>query len=360
MKKGKVGLFDPYLDVLGGGEKHILSILKVLDSAGYETDVFWDEDLTDAIKNRFNLTFDSLTFKPNVFKKGNSFVTRTLRLFPYDYFFYVTDGSYFYSPARKNFIFSMVPYAPLYSRSYLNKLKTANATFISNSEFTGKHLKDWGIESNTLYPFIDPVFLEKKNVAKEKIILSVGRFFGGLHVKNHKLMISLFRKLSNQGILQGYKLLLAGGLKDEDRAYFNSLRTLTENDPNILLKPNVDFKELLSLYSKAQFYWHFTGFGVDEKLQPEKTEHLGITPLEAMASLSIVFCYKAGGINELVKDNKNGYTFRTENELIKKLEKVIKDLKLQKKIQTAGRGFVVENFGKDVFEKKVREVLSIQ
>ena len=30
MKKNAIGLYDPYLDTLGGGERHILSILQAL------------------------------------------------------------------------------------------------------------------------------------------------------------------------------------------------------------------------------------------------------------------------------------------------------------------------------------------
>ena len=358
MKKGKAALYDPYLDVLGGGEKHILSILKVLDEAGYEIDIFWDQDLTKGIKNRFNLSFQSLSFRPNVFKKNVSIITRTFSLMKFDYFFYVTDGSYFISPARKNFIFCMVPYKPLYDMNYLNKLKTANATFLSNSEFTQKHLLSWGINSKILYPYIDAAFFENQvPLKKEKIVLSIGRFFGGLHVKNHKVMISYFKKLSESGVLNGYKLILAGGLKDEDRAYFNTLLTLTENDSNILLKPNVTFDELLELYKKAEIYWHFTGFDVNEKENPEKTEHLGITPLEAMASSCLCFCYKAGGIKELVKDGENGFTFTTETELGKKISRILTDEKLKKEIQTKSRGFVMENFEYETFLGKARAIL---
>ncbi len=357
MKKGKAALFDPYLDVLGGGEKHILSILKVLDNMGYDIDIFWDENLPKNIKSRFHLDFTSLTFKPSVFKKNVSALTRTITLFPYDFFFYVTDGSYFLSSARKNFIFCMVPNKDLYSKSYINKLKTVNATFISNSGFTASHLKKWGIKSKVLYPYVSTDFFSKNNGAKEKVILSVGRFFGGLHVKNHKTMISNFKKLSKNGLLKGYKLILAGGLKKEDQTYFNSLKTIIKDSSDIALEPNISFEKLLKLYQKANVYWHFTGYGVDEDREPEKTEHLGITPLEAMASSCIVFCYKAGGIKELIKNNDNGFTFTTEKELSEKMGTVLKDEKLQQRIRVKARGFVIEHFGQESFEKKVKEVL---
>src|SRR3990167_5634309 len=337
MKK-KAALYDPYLDVLGGGEKHILSIVKVLSDEDYDIDIFWDSDLTKEIKKRFNLTFPSLKFQSNIFKKNISVLTRTTQLASYEYFFYVTDGSYFFSLAKNNFVFCMVPSRSLYSMSVLNKLKTSNVTFISNSEFTRKHLASWGIKSKVLYPYIDKVFFERNSsIVKQKIILSVGRFFGGLHVKNHTVMISYFNKLVNSGLLNGYKLVLAGGLKKEDETYFENLKRQVKNNPNLILKPNVKFKELFNLYRSAEYYWHFTGLGVDEVKQPEKTEHLGIAPLEAMALSCISFCY--------------------EKELFEKMSKILADKRQRENIQTKSQAFVRENFGYDVFQKKVKEIL---
>ncbi len=40
MKRKKAALYDPFLDVMGGGEKHILSILKVLEEKGFEIHIF--------------------------------------------------------------------------------------------------------------------------------------------------------------------------------------------------------------------------------------------------------------------------------------------------------------------------------
>ena len=94
------GLYDPYLDVMGGGEKHILSILQVLEKEGYDISLFWNQNLTSSIKNKLNLQFKTL----------HLFQTFLLLLLPvekikvlknFDLFFYVTDGSYFVSSAKK-------------------------------------------------------------------------------------------------------------------------------------------------------------------------------------------------------------------------------------------------------------------
>ena len=61
----RVGLYNPFLDTLGGGEKHILSIIDVLGEQGAEITIFWDKDLTKQMENRFSLQcFKTLKWSP--------------------------------------------------------------------------------------------------------------------------------------------------------------------------------------------------------------------------------------------------------------------------------------------------------
>lgn len=70
----RAALYDPYLDTLGGGEKHILSILKALQDEDYEVSIFWNKNLQNQIENRFRLQFSSrLKFLPNVFARKSHF-----------------------------------------------------------------------------------------------------------------------------------------------------------------------------------------------------------------------------------------------------------------------------------------------
>jgi len=111
--------------------------------------------------------------------------------------------------------------------------------------------------------------------------------------------------------------------------------------------------ELYKLYELSTYFWHFTGFGVDENKNPEMVEHLGITPLEAMASGCLVFCYKAGGPKELIKDNENGFLFSDVDELIDTMIKINSDESLKEKVINNGRQFVKDNFSYEVFRDKV-------
>lgn len=357
-KGKKAALYDPYLDVLGGGERHILSILKVLEEEGYQVDVFWDQDLSLEIKKRFNLSFNSLRFQPNIFKQRGGIKEKILLLKDIDLFFYIPDGSYFLSLGKRNYIFAMVPKKTLYPTSLINRLKTWNYQFIANSQFTQGWLRKWGIESQVVYPFIDDkfVYLKRRDLIKDKIILSVGRFYKQLHSKKQDIIINMYKKLQYKSqLFRNFTLILAGGLKKEDISFFNHLGQMIGHQ-SIIIKPNPSFSELLGLYQKALFYWHFTGFGSDETKAPDQVEHLGIAPLEAMAAGCLVFGYRAGGLRELVRDGENGFLFKTEEELFEKNEMVLKDDVLRKRIVSKAKEFVKKNFSYRVFKNRVKQI----
>lgn len=354
----KVALYNPYLDILGGGEKHILSILKVFNNFGNQIDIFWDEDLNQKIKKKFGLVFQpTIKFLPNIFK-NKKFPFSSIKILKetanYDYFFYVSDGSYFFSLAKKNFIFAMVPYQKLYPISLVNKIKTFNYKIIANSKFTQKFLKKWGIPSIVIEPYIEDDFINLPSNKKDKLILSVGRFFSHLHSKNQDLIIQMFKKIRQRNhSFKDYKLILAGGLKEEDNNYFNFLKKTVANDSSIIFKTNIDYQEILHLYQSAKYYWHFTGFGIDEKKSPEKVEHFGIAPLEAMAAGCCVVSYAGGRMKDLITDKENGFLFKNENEFIKKINDAEKNTYLYQKITENGKEFVKKNFSYHVFKNKV-------
>lgn len=357
MKRKKSGLFTPYLDTLGGGEKHVLSILKVLEGEGFDTTLFWDANLAGEIRKRFNLKFHSLTFAPNIFKKkGILEKIKTLRDF--DHFFYVTDGSYFYSTADHTYIFCMVPDKNLYRMSLLNKLKLKKATFLANSAFTQKHLLKYGVSSQVIYPYVNDEFFEDLQVTKEPVILSVGRFFEHLHAKRHDVAISWFKKMKEQvPFLKNFKLFIAGGAKPEDEKYFEKLKRHAGRDTSIHFVKNPSFEELLKLYKKSLFFWHMTGIGVDEELQPHLVEHLGMTPLEAMAAGCITFCYKAGGPKEIIKNGHNGFLFESFSDLTKTMRDLLSSDTLQSEIQAQASDFVKKNFNYPVFRENVKRII---
>ncbi len=348
----KVVIYDPFLDTLGGGEKYILSIMDVFSDLGYEINIFWNKDLTKEIKKRFQLQcIDTLKFldKKNL---------KNLRA--YDYFFYVTDGSYFFSGAKNNFVYAMIPDKKLYNLNLINRLKLINYKFITHSTFTQKWLNKFGVKSTVIMPYLDDKSINQDidSINKEKIILSVGRFFSHLHSKRQDLTIKSFKDLKTKSKkFSDYKLVLAGGLMKEDQEYYDDLKKLAKNDPLIIFKPNLSLYELYNLYKLSNYFWHFTGYGADEEKNPELVEHFGITPLEAMASGCLTFCYSAGGPKELIKDGENGFLFSNVEELINKMIKIEKNKTMQEKVINNGKLFIKNNFSYEVFKRKIKSVL---
>ncbi len=70
-------------------------------------------------------------------------------------------------------------------------------------------------------------------------------------------------------MLKDYKLILAGGMKDEDKEYVENLKKIAASDPSIEFKVNVSYDELLKLYKSAQIFWHFSGFYINKVMYPE-------------------------------------------------------------------------------------------
>jgi glycosyltransferase involved in cell wall biosynthesis len=354
----KVALYDPYLDVLGGGEKHILSIIKILDEKGYQPYIFWNKDLTKEINQRFLIKFNNqIKWLPVNLISSSLKTLKTLKTF--DYFFYITDGSYFFSSAKKNYIFAMVPDKKLYQLNLINRIKLLKYRFIANSEFTGQWLKKWQIQPIIIPPYIDDHFFTEAN-NKQPIILMIGRFFKQLHSKKQGLAIKLFKKLKQKNqVFKKFKLILAGGLKEEDKDYIKYLEKIAGNDKSIIFKINIEFEELLSLYRQAAYLWHLTGFGIDENKNPEKVEHFGIVPLEAAASGCVVFCHNSGGPRLIFTDSKNGFLIKNEKELIAKMVAIERNQKLKKEITKNAQLMVKEKYSYPVFKKQVIEKLEL-
>jgi len=357
LKNKKIGLYNPYLDVMGGGEKHILSIIDVLVENGAEAYIFWDKNLSQELEQRLSLQcFKTLKWRPRYLVSSSSKAFQTLHSF--DYFFYVTDGSYFFSSAKKNFVFCMVPDKKLYNLNFLNRLKLINYKFISNSPYTTKWLIRWGINPLTITPYIDELLFKTNKNKKQKVILSVGRFFSHLHSKNQEKIIETFKLLKQSNWqFKDYRLILSGGLKKEDQEYFNRLKLLAKNDPSIILRPNVSLYELYELYELSNYFWHFTGLGVDEENHPEAVEHFGIAPLEAIASGCLTFCHNSGGPKEILKNEETAFLFNSEGELIKIMTEIEENKKLKNKVITKGAKFVKDNYNCEIFRKKVLAIL---
>ncbi len=361
MKNKTIAVFNPYLDVLGGGERHILSILQVFEESGYQIDLLWDDkSIKEKLSNMLNISFSNLKIRKN-FLHSKNLLSKQFKLSKYDRLFYVTDGSYFFSNARRNYVFCMYPKLELFNMTPITKLKLNNWSFIANSHFTAEFIKHWtGRKVSVVYPYIDKKFFIKEKKAKHSILM-VGRFFDHLHSKRHDIVINAFIELKKNHVdMEDFKLIIAGGLKEgEDESYFKKLKKLAEDRHDINFVINPDFESLVKLYHEAMFYWHATGFGIDQGKFPERTEHLGLTPLEAMASQCVVFAHNSGGPAETIEDEDTGFLYSSIQKLEEKTHELFIDKDARLKIAQAGADYVDETFSYATFKDNIKKVFRI-
>jgi len=264
------------------------------------------------------------------------------------------------SPIKK-IILKMLGFIPLFLVTYPVKLKFLESyhEVISISRYSQHWIKKlWGKESTLLFPPVDTENFYNK--AKEKIILSVGRFFPEHHNKKQlelaEVFIDLYKKYPDE--MKGYELVLAGGLESRKTHidYVDKIAALSKGYP-IKILTNISWKDLLETFAKAEIFWHASGFGEDENKHPEKFEHFGITTVEAMAAGCVPIVINKGGQKEIIKEAENGFIFEDFDELKEKTLWAIKNPeKLTSLRETAKKD--ANLFSNDVFEKNLLEIIN--
>ncbi|QQG43520.1 MAG: glycosyltransferase family 4 protein [Candidatus Daviesbacteria bacterium] len=335
----RIGLYTPYLDTFGGGERYILTIAEFL-SRNNQVDILLDNKLVawsscELIKisnKRFNLNLSKVNLVKAPLGKGSSLIKRSLFLKQYDFLFYLTDGSVFYSTARNSIIHFQAP-LPNLNKGIWGKKKLSSWNLgICNSIFTeGFIKKTWPIKTTIVYPPVDVLKIAKlsssptKSSEKKKYILTVGRLLGYKKPKKHQVLIDTFKKLYDQKLLSGWSLHIAGYINESEMDELAEIKKDLAKYP-ITFYPNYPYEKLLKLYKQSSIYWHSAGFGVED---PVEMEHFGITTVEAMAAGCVPVVINKGGQREIVEQSKNGFLWNDLEELENQTIKLVKDTSLR-------------------------------
>lgn len=368
-KRTRIGVLNPYLPTLGGGEKHMGYMCQFIEEYyNYKVDmdiivfnyndvnVFSSDYITiDDVNKQFGLNLKKtklrkLNLNPPSIAIETVEQQRIIEALSseYDIFINFMFQSKHIGKAKVNIYQCMFPPKrmepmPVIYPSYREIEKQHDQdfadsyqVFITNSEYTNHWCDTYWQTANKQTIIYPPVFEEKDLVGKyqedkkKNIIMSVGRFFVGSHSKKQLDLVKFF--VNHQDVFKDYEYHLAGAVAtyQEDVDYLNEIKALASTVNNVFIHENCPFKELMELYSQAKIFWHATGYGVDENIQPEKMEHFGITPVEAMSYGVIPVVINKGGPKETVIDGEIGYCWNTEEECVAKTKLLIDDDELRR------------------------------
>src|SRR3989344_6262434 len=165
----KIGIYDPYLDDLGGGEKYMMTIAQCL-SKKHDVNVFWDDpEVKEGLIQRFSLDLSSITFQQNIFSPSFPLVRRLNESRKYDLIILLSDGSIPFLFSKKTYLHLQRP-LPIARLSLAGRLKLKRIKGIfCNSKYTKDYIdKKFSLNSKLLYP---PILINPKKIDKENIIL---------------------------------------------------------------------------------------------------------------------------------------------------------------------------------------------
>lgn len=349
----RVGIFDPYLDTLSGGERYMLTIASCL-SKNNEVILFWDDEtIIQKAKHKFSLPLDTLKVARNIFSPDVPLLTRLKESHTYDAIFFLSDGSLPIIAAKKNIIHFQFP-VEWVKTSLVTKLKMNMVTeVICNSRYTKEFIdKKYGCKSLIVYP---PVHLLHKVplAEKENKVLTVGRFSSlpnGDDFKKLRFMIEAFKRLQSKD----WEFIIVTSAIDTEKNGLEELRTLTKGQ-NITILESVPEKELRTVYEQAKIYWHAAGYREDTRKYPDRVEHFGISTVEAMSAGCIPIVINAGGQKEIIQNGVNGFLWNSEEELIEKTREVISG---KAKEITIDHKILEEKFGEERFCNEITKLLT--
>ena len=244
----------------------------------------------------------------------------------------------------------------LYGKSGIDIIKGYDKITV-NSQYTKSWVeKLWDVPSekiSILYPICEN--MDQGVDGKEKLILSVGRFFansGENHYKCQDKLLETFLEMKDLH-KDGWRLCFVGSSAEDANSlkYLVSLYQQSRDNPVEVIS-DAPFSVLKDLYGKASLYWHATGWGSDPSAHPEKQEHFGITTVEAMSAGAVPVVINTAGQKETVEHNVSGFLWDTKKQLVD----YTRELTSKKTIMNNMRETAINSskkYNKDAFENSL-------
>lgn len=223
---------------------------------------------------------------------------------------------------------------------------------LTYSNFVNDVLKrNFAINGRVLYPPIED-FREKTE--KENIILSVGRIFRGpYNDKRYDVMVEAFKRLcdTQANISWRYHVVGSCGSDPASLRYLNELKESAGAYP-IDFFVNVLHRDLKREFNRASIFWHAAGFDADERTSPERTEHFGMSTVEAMSAECVPVVINKGGQKEIVLHGSSGFVWNTLDELLDYTMRLMNNSTLRDSLRLQARNRF-QDFAYDKFSDRL-------
>jgi glycosyltransferase involved in cell wall biosynthesis len=359
----RVLFHDPYLEMLGGGEKFLLTILEEVAQAGEHEVTMLSPARPDLVQwERLNIHVDTRKLR---WRAANQLSITPLTVGA-DLFVTLTNHFPPLSLAKRSaaivqFPFAQLsdggrPVATLRAAERALRLRTYQRV-ICYSEYVATEIR---ARLNVPHPVViaPPVDLPvgPQVRAKERKVIAVGRFFPAADANNkkHALLIDAWRRLETFPEARGWELHLVGGVHKDD-ASLEHLERLRERASGLAVHfhPNAEAGQLQSLYRNSSLFWHAAGFG---ETLAERHEHFGTTTVEAMAYGCVPIVIGLGGQLEIVSDGLNGRLWHSADQLVAITRELIADAPQAGRLRREAMSSS-SRYGKDSFLHRIRETI---
>lgn len=305
----------------------------------------WDLDVIHT-----HTEFGIGTFARIIAKQLNIPLVHTYHTMYEDYVHYITKG-YFNGTSKKIVEHLTKFYCDKTAKELIVPTKKAYDLFKEKYKVDKNvHIIPTGIEIEKFYrENINKEKLEqiKQNLnikPEDKIVLYIGRLG---EEKNVDFLIDNQKILSNKN--KNIKLLIVGSGPDEEK--------YKEKTKQLNLEENIIFTGKVP-YNEIQYYYNIGNIFVTAST----TETQGLTVIEAMAATLPVVCIDDESFRNTVVHELNGFLFKTKEEYIEYIEKLVENKDLLKKMGKQAKISTDQYSSKyyaervlDVYKKTIKE-----
>ena len=362
----RVGVYDHALHFVGGGQKYVLTMAKIL-SERMDIEYLSNYPVSARRLSRWHgmdVDFpirvirlpayagqDRRAIDPGLVRRAsdNPFDAVSARSSRYDFFINANMLSRVRPRASTSVFICHFPDQDKDEAWYADRYDVV----VNNSEYCAHWMRaKWGMSPDlTVFP---PIDMNGARAAKENIILSVSRFEESGSKKQREMVLAFARLCGRHPeVARRWRLVLCGGhLPGED--YLRKVAAthlLCGARLPVEIRANVGAGELRRLYGSAKIFWHLCGLGETE---PQRIEHFGMTTVEAMQNSCVPVAFNGGGQREIVESGRSGYLVDTSAALERATLRLIRHPRLLRRLAGAARrrsrAFSVGVFRKAVVE----------